>query len=325
MKTIMQDIENNEIRQFYLLYGEEDYLKTQYRNRLVNALVSPDDNMNYSVYDGKSFDVKSFLELGETMPFFSDNRVIVLQNSGVVKKTPADFESRIEQFPESTHVIFVENEVDKRSRLYKWFGKNGYAVEMVPPDEPELKKWIAMLCKKEGKQIYENALDYFLEAVGNDMMLIRNELEKVFGYCIDSSEITIDDIKQVCVSQAQDHLYAMMDAIGSRNRERALLLYRDLLALKEPPMIIMYNISLHFKRMLEIAELSKAGKNVKEMAAIYHIPYRAVNNYVNQIKQYDLTKLKYMLDKCQETEERIKTGLVKDIVGVELLIVEFSS
>ena len=330
MKKIIQDIKNNEIEKFYLLYGPEDYLKHQYRDKLVKALVSTEDNMNYTVFSDRGFDLKSFLDLGETLPFFSENRVIVVENSRLFKKSSEGIEKRMQNFPESTHVIFVESEIDKRLTLWKWFSKNGYASEMKSPTESELRKWIGKMCRDEKKQIYENAVEYFLELIGMKsenmkMFLIVNEMEKIFSYIGDREEITIDDIKEVCVDEAEDTMFAMLDAVFDRDRQQALVLYRKLLGLKMNSLAILANMSNQIRRLLEISVLVSEGKSNDDIASISRVPKWSIGKYKKQIRRNDGRSLKKMLERCIETDEWIKTGRVMDVVGIEMLIIEFSS
>ena len=324
MKTINQDIEKNEIKQFYLLFGTEDYLKRQYRDKLAKAMVDTEDTMNYNYFEGNNFQLQAVLDIGETLPFFAEERVLVLENSGLFKKTPEEMEKRLEQFPDSTHVIFVEKEVDKRSRLYKWIGKHGYASEMNTPDEKMLITWVKGLCRAEGKQIADSAIFYFVEHMGTDMLLLKNEMEKLFSYCYDSEKITLEDIREVCVSQASDKMFEMLDAIGVHNQDKALLLYHDLLALREPAMRVLYMLTRHFHILMQISVLMSEGKDNKAMAAACGIPPFSVKKYAAQAGKYSYERLKSMVEKCQATDQGIKTGMVQDVVGVELLIVEFS-
>lgn len=324
MKTINQDIEKNEIKQFYLLFGTEDYLKRQYRDKLAKAMVDTEDTMNYNYFEGNNFQLQAVLDIGETLPFFAEERVLVLENSGLFKKTPEEMEKRLEQFPDSTHVIFVEKEVDKRSRLYKWIGKHGYASEMNTPDEKMLITWVKGLCRAEGKQIADSAIFYFVEHMGTDMLLLKNEMEKLFCYCYDSEKITLEDIREVCVSQASDKMFEMLDAIGVHNQDKALLLYHDLLALREPAMRVLYMLTRHFHILMQISVLMSEGKDNKAMAAACGIPPFSVKKYAAQAGKYSYERLKSMVEKCQATDQGIKTGMVQDVVGVELLIVEFS-
>lgn len=324
MKTINQDIEKNEIKQFYLLFGTEDYLKRQYRDKLAKAMVDTEDTMNYNYFEGNNFQLQEVLDIGETLPFFAEERVLVLENSGLFKKTPEEIEKRLEQFPDSTHVIFVEKEVDKRSRLYKWIGKHGYASEMNTPDEKMLITWVKGLCRAEGKQIEDSAIFYFVEHMGTDMLLLKNEMEKLFCYCYDSEKITLEDIREVCVSQASDKMFEMLDAISVHNQDKALLLYHDLLALREPAMRVLYMLTRHFHILMQISVLMSEGKDNKTMAAACGIPPFSVKKYAVQAGKYSYERLKSMVEKCQATDQGIKTGMVQDVVGVELLIVEFS-
>jgi DNA polymerase-3 subunit delta len=268
--------------------------------------------------------VQSVLDIGETMPFFADSRVIVIENSGLFKKCPEDFEKKLQALPESTHIIFVENEVDKRNRLYKWIGKAGYVSEMNTPDEKMLLGWVKGLCKKEEKQMEDSVIIYFVEHMGTDMLLLKNELEKLFSYCYGKSEITIEDVRQVCVSQAEDKLFDMLDAIGNHNQEKALLLYHDLLALREPAMRVLYMFTRHFHILMQVNALSEEGKDNKTIASACGIPPFLVKKYAAQAGKYTYQQLRCMVEQCQDTDERIKTGRVQDTVGVELLIVEFS-
>lgn len=325
MKNINHDIESKKIKQFYLLFGAEDYLKRQYKDKLVRALADPEDNMNLNYFEGSGINLQNVLDLGETLPFFADNRVIILKNTGLFKKTPEDIEKRMGNFPDSTHIIFVEKEVDKRNRLYKWIGKAGYVSEMNTPDEKMLFTWVRGLCKAEGKQIEENALYYFVEHMGVDMLLLKNELEKLFCYCIDNDRITVEDIRRVCVSQATDKMFDMLDAVGNKNQKKALLLYHDLLALREPAMRILYMFTRHFHILMQISLLMAEGRDNKTMASLCGIPPFSVKKYAAQAGKYSYETLREIVERCQMTDQGIKTGMVQDTVGVELLIVEFSA
>ena len=80
MKVINEDIKKGEFKSVYLLYGEEEYLKKQYKDRLKKA-VAGDDTMNYSYFDGESANVKDILDVCETLPFFSDRRLVVMEDT----------------------------------------------------------------------------------------------------------------------------------------------------------------------------------------------------------------------------------------------------
>ena len=75
MKTIDEDIKTGQFKAAYLLYGDEDYLKKQYRDKLTKALMGQGDTMNFAKYEGKDSSIEEIISFADTMPFFADRRV----------------------------------------------------------------------------------------------------------------------------------------------------------------------------------------------------------------------------------------------------------
>jgi DNA polymerase III subunit delta len=75
MKIINEHIKSNEYKNVYLLYGDEPYLKKQYRDKLKQAIAG-DDTMNYSYYEGDKISVKEIKDMGDTLPFFAEHRFL---------------------------------------------------------------------------------------------------------------------------------------------------------------------------------------------------------------------------------------------------------
>lgn len=86
IKKISEDIKTNTFEQFYLFYGEEKYMILQMKDQLKKALISENDTMNYSYFEGKKVDSTEIIELAKTVPFFSDHRFIILDGTGLGKK-----------------------------------------------------------------------------------------------------------------------------------------------------------------------------------------------------------------------------------------------
>ena len=61
MKSVVEDIKKGSFKPVYLFYGEEAYLKQQYKNRLKNAVLPEGDTINLSIYSGKGIDVKEMI------------------------------------------------------------------------------------------------------------------------------------------------------------------------------------------------------------------------------------------------------------------------
>lgn len=324
MQRINEDIKSGQLKRLYLLYGEEAYLRRQYRDKLKNAIIG-DDTMNYHYQEGKTAVTGEIIDLAETMPFFAERRLIILENSGLFKSGGEELSAYLSGgAPETAYFVFVEKEVDKRSRLYKTVQSRGYAAEFAVQEEAVLKKWILGMMKKEGKKISASALDHLLEKTGTDMENIRKETEKLFCYCLEKEAIEIRDIDEICTKRISSHIFDMVGAIAEKKQKRALELYYELLALKEPPMRILFLIARQFNMLLQAKELKKKGLSNKAIGEKIGLPGFIAGKYVTQAAGFTGEALREAVEACVEAEEAIKTGKMNDNMSVELLIVRYS-
>lgn len=323
MKRIKEDIKNHSFHSVYLFYGEEDYLKRMYRDKMKQAVLEDGDEMNYSYFEGKDTDALQLREIADTLPFFSDHRIVIVENSGWFKSAN-EFADYLKQMPDTTVLVFVEKELDKRNKLYKYVNKNGLAVEMNAMTAKEMKTWIAVLLKQNQRQMRESTAEYFLEQVDNSMTNVQNELDKLIAYTEGREEITKEDVDAVCSVQITGRIFQMMDAVAGRKQAETLDLYHDLLLLRESPMSILYLLSRHFNILLQIKNMpEREEKSV--IAKKAGIPPFTVGKYQSQCRHFSKEKLQAMLDSCIETEYQFKRGNLSDQIGIELLLISFLS
>ena len=325
MKTIDNDIKMGQLKNVDLLYGTEDYLKRQYRDKLKHALVEPDDTMNFSAYEGKDINPKELIDLSETLPFFKEKRMILVENSGFFKNSCDDLAEYMSQVPESTCFVFVEEEVDKRSKLFKAASRAGSAVEFETPKEDMLVRWILGRIQREGKKITQSVMQLFLSKTGSDMENIDKELEKLICYTLDKTEISAADVEAICTGQTENKIFEMIDAISAKNQKKALDLYYDLLALKEAPMRILFLIARQFQNLLLIKSMSAKGYPAVSIAKTAGMPSFAVQKNLRQAGAFKINQLKEAIEDCGQAEEDVKTGRMADQLAVELLIVKYSA
>lgn len=324
MKSLNEDLKTGQFNQIYLFYGEEAYLKRYYKERFVKAMVSEGDTMNYSYFEGKNTNPKAVIDLAETLPFFAERRLIVLENTGFLKNASPELAEYIKEIPETTSVIFIEEELDKRGKLYKAIKDKGRIVELKRQDDQTLMKWILGFVKREDKQISEATIRYFLGKVGNDMENIQRELEKLFCYCMHRTDITVADIDAICTTQIENHIFDMVDAVANKEQKKALDYYYDLLALKEPPMRILYLLTRQFRILMEVKDMEGLGFGQKDIASKVGIMPFLVGKYRAQAKAFSKKELREIVEAGVEAEEMVKTGRMGDALSVELFLVQYS-
>lgn len=319
MQTLNQDIRAHAFKPVYLLFGEEVFLKNSYKKRLQEAIIG-DDAMNLSRFEGKGTDTDELIRLADTMPFFAERRLILVEDSGFFKNTAEALVQYLPSMPATTCLVFVESEVDKRSKLYKKVKALGYAAEMERQDAAQLGRWVLSLLSKEGKRITGHTMDLFLSMAGDDMENIRMELEKLLSYTWGRDVITDEDVEAVCTVRVSNRIFEMVSAIVNRQTRRAVELYEDLLTLKEPPMRILFLIARQFNQLLQVKELSEKGLDRKTIASRLKLQPFVVGKVIPQARRFSREQVLSYVNLCVEAEEAVKTGRLSDRLAVELLI-----
>ena len=325
MKQINEDIKQGNFKQIYLLYGEERYLKRQYKERLRKALCGDDDTMNTHFYEGKDISIGEIIDLAETLPFLAERRVIFLTDSGLFKSGGEKMAEYLASPNETTYFVFTESEIDKRSKLFKTVSSRGYAAEFAIQDENTLKRWVAGVLAKDNKKISESTVQLLLSKTGTDMDNIQSELEKLICYCMERDVVTSEDVETICTTRISNHIFDMINAIADRQQKRVLELYYDLLALKEPPMRILFLIARQCNMLLQAKELKARGYDNRTIGSKIGVPPFIAGKYLTQASRFKTSLLRNAVQQCVETEAAVKSGKMNDRMSVEILILSVLS
>ncbi len=324
MKNLNEDIKNGSFQPVYLLYGDETYLKNQYKNRLKNAILQEGDTMNFSLYQGKGISARQIIDQAETLPFFAARRLILIEQSGFFKNACPELAEYLPSLPEETILVFVEDEVDKRSKMFKAVKQKGRIAELGRQDGRTLQSWILGMLKREHKNITGDALRLFLEMAGDDMEHIASELEKLLCFTYGKDAIEVPDVQEICTVTTESRIFDMIRALAEKRQKEALNLYYDLLSLKEPPMRILFLIARQFNQMLLLKDLREQGLDSGTAASRAGLAPFIAKRSLAQAERFEKKELLQAVQDCVSAEEAVKTGRLGDRLAVEMLIVKYS-
>lgn len=313
----------------YLVMGEQDYLRTQNRDMIKRTLLGDGDAMNYAYYTGDQFSVQEIIDLAETMPFLAERRVIVVENSGLFDKRAGLADPLVEylpRIPETSHLVFVEEKVDKSRRLYKAVKKEGYVLDCSTPSPEDLGRWAAGQFRKAGVMPTEEAFRTFMDYVGEDLLNIKSEIDKLTSYCMGKERITVEDVKAVCYPEIKDRIFDMMSAITAHDTNQALDIYMDLRKQQTPPQVILALMIRNYNQLLQVGELDARGTSADEIATALHAnPWAMRKRILPEARRYSPAEMRTALQDCIQTDQDYKSGRISDQLGVEALIVRRST
>ena len=186
-------------------------------------------------------------------------------------------------------------------------------------------RWALGILTKDGRKITRDNMELFLGKTGTDMGIIDRELEKLLSYTMGREVITAEDIEAVCTPQITNQIFDMVRAVSEKKQRKALEYYYDLLALKEPPMRILYLLARQFNLILQVKELQESGCDSRTIASRTGLAPFVVKNYLPLTGKYSAEELRNAVEDFTRTETDVKTGHLNDALSVELMIMKYST
>ena len=322
MAILNEQINKKEFSRVYLLGGTEPYLIYQYRDKLIAAMIDPNDTMNFITYKGENSKPEDIIEFADTMPFFTERRVVLVENSNFFKNGCEKLEEALEGLPDTTVMIFVEKNIDNRKKLSKLVAQLGTVAMFDAPDSEMLAVWLNGMFVEDQIAISGATLRYLIDRVGTSMNLLKNEADKLRSYAVEKGSVSKEDIDLLCVNQVEDKIFDMIDAISEKKQQKAMELYDDLLYLQEAPMKILVLITRNFMQLLKIRFALDTGTPEGQIASAFGIRPYFVKKYIAQARSFTKEQLLSCVRLCQEADTSIKTGKMRDKLATEMVILE---
>lgn len=321
MQGIDKDIKSGDFKNVYLLCGEEDFLISWYKQRLLKALGAEKGSMNFNEYYGKGINAAGVIDTAETMPFFGDRRVILIEDSGFFKDGCDELADYLKDCCSSTYFVFAEHAIDKKRRMYTAVKKCGYIAEAKAYTPQKLAEWVAgTLSRKYGKRVKESTVQYFIQKSGSDMYTLSSEMKKLRDYTEGRDIVEISDIDAICTVSIEDRVFELTEAVTQKDAKRALERYYELVALKESPVKILALIAREFNLLLQTKELTHSSSSQQVIASKIGAAPWLVGKYMARCRKLSAGYLRGALEKTIEMDTALKSGLIDQGMAVELLI-----
>lgn len=341
-EQLRQDIKTKNIRSLYLFYGPEEYLKKNYTGYIESLLLSDELKlMNKVVLEGKATPA-AIIDNCETLPVFSEKRIVIVKNSGLFKvkkkeqtdkkgkqsrqnKQEDELANLFANMPKHVCLIFLEQEVDRRVKYVELIKDNGLVVEFDFRRPEELAKWVIKMMRTNGHITDISTAAQMVEYCEPDMSNLYNEIEKLCAYAGDRTEITMNDVIKVCTRSVKSRIFDLTDAIAMRQCAKALSLLDDMITLKEPVQKIMFMIARQFRQLLQVKLLIEAGASQSEITSKLKLNPYVAGKIIKQAQRFTTEKLEDAISVGLDLDIAIKTGKIEDRAAVELMIADLTA
>ena len=324
-KKLWDDLSKLILAKLYLLFGEEEFLVQFYAKAIEEAAEKSQVTPLYKdVFEGNK-PVGDIILAANTVPFFPGKRLILVKDSKLFaagrkadSEIMADF---LPSIPDETIIVFMESDVDRRLKLFKKAQEVGNVINNDKQTPGALVKWLTRQAKQKGVNLPAPVANLIISTCGTSMTNLFFEMEKLTSYAANTKTITAEDVAEIAIPNLEARIFGLTKAMGAGDTREALKSYSNLIKLKESPIMVLTMII----RQIRLILLCKLGleKNLPRAKIASDLKIRdfVVNEVSAHGRRFTKEKLIGLLQDCLDTDVKIKTGLVSDEIGVEMLLV----
>jgi DNA polymerase III subunit delta len=309
----LSDVEARKLRPAYVFVGDETFFRKRCREAILEHLV-PSDLREFSLFefDLAETDLAEILDLARTpslmAPFqvFFVKGVKVLYGRGSNDEKLAAIEAYCTDPNPDALLIFVADHIsipadarrmemtdrDRYQRIRETLGEYCGIVELSRVEEGEAVRWLTDFSTTRQVKIDPDAARELVDALGGDMMMISNELEKLILFVNEKKRITLGDVETMVLAAKQRSLYELTDAISAKDRVGALEILDAILSTGEGDEAAighLYMLAKTFRQMLVIKE-----RNVRDTRMLwaalwqgFRVPPFAAEDIIKQARRYE--------------------------------------
>ena len=310
----------------YLFYGEEQLLINNEIEKMIND--NKIDDFNISKYNLEETLLKDIIEDANTTSLFSDKKLIIVDNSYIfIRTTKKVIEQDTDLLMEylnnanpDTIIVFIINndKLDSIKKICKLMKEKGSIKEFNTPTN--INNYVSKLF--DDYKIDNNNINLLTKRVGNNLNILKEEIDKLKLYKIDDKTINKEDIINLTNKNIDLNIFTFIDNIINKNKNDALNTYKEMLKLNEEPIKIIIMLANKFRLMYQACELSKKGFPIDDIATKLNAKRYPVQLALEKGYRYDSEVLLHHLDELANLDSNIKMGLVDKEIALELFILK---
>jgi|ERR1044072_808252 DNA polymerase-3 subunit delta len=323
-KDLDQALKKGTIEPIYFLFGPENFLRDQAGSAIADEALRGTllREFNDSVFSLKDGDARSPIAAAEQLPMMSARRVVRITDFAKLdEKNEEILLKYIERPVETSVVIFISEDIDKRKKLGKRL-LSGAAYEFAPLNNAELSNWARAHLRELNSEIDPPVLNRIIELVGADVRTLSNELNKLSTAALPSGKISAGLVEELVGRSRELMNWELTDQMIARNRPRALQTLKHLLDDGAPPVMLIGLIASTYRRIALAQALLSQGTSPKEMFRQVPMPPFKQNSFLAMLDRVDGRKLTRQITRIAEADLGIKTSKASPRMQVEMLVCE---
>jgi DNA polymerase III subunit delta len=326
-----RSLTSSRLEPLYLLVGCEGYLRDAATRSITDAALSGTllREFNESSFSLLTDAAMSAIAAAEQLPMMSERRVVRIKDFAKLREVDEEVIIRYLQRPvDSTVMIFVADELDKRKKLTRSLLATCAMVEFPAVKDAEAKAWARTRLKELKTAADDRVLTEIVRLVGTNLQTLNSELDKLAAAAVDTRQITMELVGELIDRSRELSNFDLGDQLVAGDRRRALETLHRLLEDDVAPVMLLGLIAGNYHRLALAKELLKQGKRDEVYRLIYGPPAKR-DAFMNTLQRSDAAKITRGIKLIADADLAIKTsqgggGPQGARLQLEMLVIQLS-
>ena len=336
VQELKSRIKSGNFSGWYLMCGEEDYLKKYYMNELRSSVLTDEAfaPFNYASYDGADINFGAVAEHIKSPPMMSEYKLIEWRfaNLDALKESEKsalfDLFSLKEEYPCAIFAIMATADgfdagTAKRPSKFATRLSEGFEIINFPKStDPQLIAWLKKHFDAEGAAVTPAVLEALLFRSGRSMEVLNNEVVKLSAYALANgrTQISVSDVEEVASPTAECDAFALSNAVIEKNIDRAFYALADLKARRVEPPVILAMLERVYSDLASVALLLDEGRGASDIESILKFHPFKTKLYMNAAKKIGSKGLAVSLSELCRIDASSKSGGVSGYGAIEMFV-----
>ena len=341
-EDLRNHLKKREIAPVYTLFGAETYLRDVAAKVIADFVFGDASLRDFNEIEfslNQSENLQYALASAEQLPMIAARRVIRITDvkisaTSAKDNLKEDYEEILTKYlkrpAETSVVIFIADELDKRRKISKLLIENSVAVEFAALEDVDLRKWIRDKAKDLNADIDEKAANQIISLVGANVRKITSEVEKLAVAALPDKLITYELVESLVPNSREISNFDLTDHLIAKNKTRALQTLKKILDDGGEPLMLLGLIASNFHRLFLAKEMMNQGIERKEVARIMRLPYGKQEDFLATARRTDSASFSSIMQRIAKADIAIKTsqgggGNSGSRLQIEMLVCELAS
>jgi len=311
---------------FYIFHGDDSHSQKETLVSLRAKLGDPSMLELNTTQLSQPFSLAEIRQACDAVPFLAPARLVIVEDLFVSKpdkKFLDELLAYLPQLPETTRLVFLESQaLPANHRILKLAGQEGrgFARLFKRPEGGNLDRWIRQRVAQKQGHISGQAVHMLASNIGNDLLILDNELEKLVLYKGTEKEIEAEDVALLSPYAAEANIFDLVDAVGNRDGKQAAALLHQKLGEGTDPFYLFSMFVRQFRLLVQVKELAEAGDHPPAISRQLNLHSFVAGKLYQQAQHFSLSQLEQIYRHLLDIDVGVKTGRNDMTTALSLLV-----